>query len=79
MSSLQMRERQEASVNKEAVRELSERIGREDPNCEVLGSRVYHDRHHRPDYVIDVMDKRTGRRFVLYSVEDWEEQRQATE
>lgn len=57
--------------------QLVRRIQREDPNCVVLGSRVYHDRHHRPDYVVDVVDQQTGRRFVLYSVDDWEDQRHA--
>ncbi len=57
------------------AKELAERIPREDPSCVVLGRRVFHDRHHRPDYLVEVEDTRTERRFILYSVQDWEEQR----
>jgi hypothetical protein len=61
-------------VDQSEVRPLVERIQREDPHCTVLGARVYHNRRHRPDYVIDMVDTRTGKQFAVYSEEDWIEQ-----
>lgn len=54
-------------MNKRTANRLSRQIESDAPTCQVTGMRAYE----RGSYALDVVDTKTGDRFVVNSVEQW--------